>query len=122
VVRSIEQTIFATVRSGQVPPGLTAMLGGEENARRFTHTAATLAHEVMIPRSFEGNIDDRDHVISSYERHNEEVRRDVPSSRLLDYDVSQGWGPLCAFLGAPVPDIPFPHANDRGSLLADDKR
>ena len=29
------------------------------------------------------------------------------------FDVRQGWEPLCAFLDLPVPDRPFPHANER---------
>lgn len=27
-------------------------------------------------------------------------------------DLGEGWGPLCKFLGVPVPDEPFPRAND----------
>lgn len=41
------------------------------------------------------------------------VRKTVPAERLLEFDVKQGWGPLCEFLGKPVPSIPFPHINDR---------
>lgn len=37
----------------------------------------------------------------------------VPAEHLLVYEISQGWGPLCAFLGKSVPQEPFPHANDR---------
>ncbi|WIA40149.1 hypothetical protein OEZ86_013548 [Tetradesmus obliquus] len=37
----------------------------------------------------------------------------VPVDRLLVFEVSQGWGPLCKFLGKPVPQQPFPHINDR---------
>ncbi len=29
---------------------------------------------------------------------------------------NQGWGPLCAFLGVPVPDAPFPNLNDRAAI------
>jgi hypothetical protein len=32
---------------------------------------------------------------------------------LLLFDVREGWAPLCAFLGRPVPDEPFPQVNDR---------
>ena len=35
----------------------------------------------------------------------------TPAERLLVYDVSEGWAPLCAFLGEPVPAAPFPHLN-----------
>lgn len=33
-------------------------------------------------------------------------------------DLSDGWEPLCKFLGVPVPDEPFPRAND--AKAADD--
>jgi len=46
------------------------------------------------------------------ERHNERVIAGVPSDRLLVWSVSDGWEPLCEFLGLPVPDAPFPRAND----------
>jgi hypothetical protein len=35
----------------------------------------------------------------------------LPPERLLVFDVTEGWEPLCAFLGVPVPDAPFPHVN-----------
>ena len=38
----------------------------------------------------------------------------MPPERLLEFDVRQGWQPLCAFLDRPVPpDTPFPRLNDR---------
>jgi Sulfotransferase domain len=63
----------------------------------------------------------------AFERFNEEVQETVPADRLLVWSVSDGWDPLCSFLGVPVPDTPFPHLNDSkefaerivdGSLLA----
>jgi hypothetical protein len=54
---------------------------------------------------------DRDWMIDRYRSHNAAVRRDIPAERLLVYDVSEGWGPLCRFLGVPVPDEPFPRVN-----------
>jgi len=47
-----------------------------------------------------------------YLEHIEEVKRIVPADRLLVYNVKQGWAPLCAFLKVPVPNEPFPRAND----------
>ena len=61
------------------------------------------------------------------QHYHEEVRRTVPSDRLLVWSVSDGWEPLCEFLEVPVPEMPFPHLNDTkefadrvidGSLLA----
>jgi hypothetical protein len=39
------------------------------------------------------------------------VKRTIPADRLLVYQVSEGWEPLCRFLGVPMPDAPFPHVN-----------
>lgn len=40
----------------------------------------------------------------------------VPASKLLEFNVKQGWEPLCAFLGKPVPNVPFPKSNDGASI------
>ncbi len=45
--------------------------------------------------------------------HNAAVEATIPAPRLLIYWVSEGWEPLCRFLGAPVPEEPFPHTNRR---------
>lgn len=71
----------------------------------------TMHDKVVRDRVFAGNVADRAHMIARYERHNEEVERTIPAERLLIYEVAQGWGPLCRFLGGPVPDEPFPKAN-----------
>jgi hypothetical protein len=68
---------------------------------------------------FGGRFGDRDQAIGVFERHNEEVMRTVPADRLLVYEVKDGWGPLCEFLGVPVPeDRPFPHLNDTEEFRA----
>jgi hypothetical protein len=56
-------------------------------------------------------------LIKGFEAHNEEVKRVVPPERLLVWEVTEGWEPLCAFLDVPVPDEPMPHANDRATFL-----
>ncbi len=61
---------------------------------------------------------DRDHMIARFEEHNEEVRRTIPADRLLVYEVKEGWGPLCDFLGVPVPGHAFPNINDTEATKA----
>jgi hypothetical protein len=62
---------------------------------------------------FQGRFEDKAHAIEVFNRHNEDVKRVVPPDRLLVYEVREGWGPLCSFLGVPVPEgKPFPHVND----------
>ena len=53
-----------------------------------------------------------------YERHNQEVRDAIPKDRLVEWKASQGWEPLCAALGLPVPNEPFPLTNTTEEWLA----
>ncbi|MGH3489273.1 MAG: sulfotransferase family protein [Actinopolymorphaceae bacterium] len=74
-----------------------------------------MARRVIVERSFGGEPHDRGHLIDTFRRHNEAVRATIAPERLLVHRVDQGWGPLCEFLGQPVPDEPFPHLNTRGT-------
>ncbi|EKG11775.1 hypothetical protein MPH_11270 [Macrophomina phaseolina MS6] len=47
-----------------------------------------------------------------YYEHNEMIKSLVPAGKLLVYNLKEGWGPLCAFLGEEVPERPFPKVND----------
>lgn len=59
--------------------------------------------------------------MEAYEHHNAEVRRLAPRGRLLEFQVSDGWEPLCAALGVDVPDEPFPHVNTTDEFNARQK-
>ncbi|KAI9040819.1 sulfotransferase family protein [Aspergillus affinis] len=52
-----------------------------------------------------------------YEDHVAEIRSMVPPERLLEYQIGDGWGPLCEFLGEEVPDTPFPRGNDMADFF-----
>lgn len=65
---------------------------------------------------FEGRFEDRRRALEIFEERTAEVRAIVPPDRLLVFDVADGWEPLCAFLDVPVPDEPFPRANDRMAM------
>ncbi len=52
----------------------------------------------------------------AYRDHYAIVRRVTPKSRLLEYQLTDGWRPLCDFLDKPVPDVPFPRVNDSEAL------
>ena len=56
---------------------------------------------------------DEDDAKRLYAEHNERIRALVPRERLLEFNVKQGWEPLCRFLGKDVPDSPFPRVNDK---------
>lgn len=42
------------------------------------------------------------------------IRGLVPKERLLEWNVGDGWEPLCKFLDKQVPDDEFPHVNTVG--------
>ena len=75
-----------------------------------------MGEEIIWQGTFDGRFEDRSYAIEVFNRHNEEVRRRVPEDRLLVYEVKQGWGPLCEFLGVEVPDEPFPRLNDTAEM------
>ena len=58
-----------------------------------------------------GDIHDRGFMTDFFRRHTEAVIAGMPKDRLLVFNVAEGWGPLCAFLGVPVPDTPYPREN-----------
>lgn len=70
-----------------------------------------MAFELIWDGTFHGRIEDREHAIDVYLAHNEYVKKQAPQDRLLVFEPSQGWEPLCGFLGCPVPDEPYPRVN-----------
>ncbi|MEV0401924.1 sulfotransferase family protein [Actinoallomurus sp. NPDC050550] len=77
-----------------------------------------LVGRLLWDGAFGGRFEDAEHAMAVFAAHNDEVRREVPAERLLEFQVKQGWGPLCDFLGVPVPDEPFPRSNDRQEFAA----
>jgi hypothetical protein len=60
---------------------------------------------------FTPDYDDEAAAKAAYVAHNDHVRATVPVDQLVEWRPEDGWAPLCAALGTPVPDEPFPHAN-----------
>ena len=52
------------------------------------------------------------HGIEAYRKHNDTVKQASKGRQFLEYEVAQGWGPLCSFLGVEAPDENFPRADD----------
>ena len=86
---STQATIFNPDRP---PPAEGPMRAFFEHLRRF----------------YGGDMSDRAFMTGFFRRHTERVVATVPRDRLLVFEVAQGWGPLCDFLGVPAPDTPYP--------------
>lgn len=77
-----------------------------------------MAFELIWDGTFHGRVEDKDHAIDVYEAHNAYVKKQAPADRLLVFEASAGWEPLCQFLGCPVPDEPYPRVNSTEDFQA----
>lgn len=71
---------------------------------------------------------EKDKAIAWYTGMYKRFRDEIPEARRFEYQIQDGWGPLCAYLEVPVPTVrdertgevveaPFPHLNDRETFL-----
>ncbi len=89
--KSFEQTILQGIQRSTEPESLGLAL--------------------IRDKVFGGRADDRAHAIAMYEENVAAVRATVPPERLLVHSLGDGWEPLCAHLGVPVPAQPYPSRN-----------
>jgi hypothetical protein len=88
------------------------LLAGKDQAPQEMRAWLQMASNIIAKTGFPLGLD-RDELIQAFESHNETVRKTIPASRLLVFEVKDGWGPLCDFLEVPVPDGDFPRTNHR---------
>jgi hypothetical protein len=80
--------------------------GGGEGVR-------PMMSKIMID-TFDGRpLEDEEHTMAVFERHNQEVIDTIVPERLLVFEAHRGWEPLCEFLGVAVPDMPYMALNTR---------
>ncbi|MEH6639499.1 MAG: sulfotransferase family protein [Porticoccaceae bacterium] len=78
----------------------------------------SMGRRIIWEETFAGELGDKDRAISVYEKHNARVVANVLPEQLLVYQVSEGWAPLCDFLGCEVPAETFPKSNTTEEFLA----
>lgn len=78
----------------------------------------SFGHRIIRNKIFDGRPEDRDIAIAAFNRNTQEVRAAIPASRLLVFEVGDGWEPLCRFLGIPAPPQPFPSSNSTEEFRA----
>lgn len=78
---------------------------------RFFPYGAKLSQLIFGDHAFDQSGPIREMIIDAYRQHNERVRQSIAPDRLLEFNVQQGWQPLCEFLGFDVPQSNFPHLN-----------
>lgn len=101
-VESFSETIYkAIAEKDQAPPAMRDWLD--------------MAAGVIANTGFPNGLDTQG-LMRAFEAHNSAVKAAIPPQQLLVYQVKEGWGPLCAFLGVPEPAEPFPRTNDRAEF------
>jgi hypothetical protein len=90
-----------------------SMVQGPTGGDPATDPLRAMARKTVLQRTFDGRLEDREHAIAVFERHNEAVRAAFSEDRLVVVRPGDGWEPLCRFLGVATPDEPFPHVNSR---------
>jgi hypothetical protein len=103
---SAASTIFARMQDF----ANTLARGDADTADPARRTHMAMVNRIVVDNSFGGSLD-KAHAIAVFNAHNEEVRRTVPPKRLLVYESGEGWDSLCAFLGVPKPQAPYPKVN-----------
>ena len=99
---SFSHTIYKLLSAGEAAP---------EAQRAWLAMVAEVIAQTGMPPGL-----DVEGLEKAFVAHADAVKAEIPASRLLVYEVRDGWGPLCAFLGVPVPDEPFPRTNDRAEF------
>ncbi len=72
----------------------------------------------IVEKAFDDRAGDRDFMIGRYEAHVADVVATVPPERLLVHRLGEGWEPLCAHLGVPIPAEAYPSRNTTAELQA----
>jgi len=88
------------------------LLAGRDKAPPAMKEWLAMAMGVIAKTGFPDGLD-RAALLKAFVAHNDAVKATIPASQLLVYEVKEGWGPLCKFLGVPVPATEFPRTNDR---------
>ena len=91
------------------------LLAGKDHAPSHMQAWLTMAAGVLAKSGIHEGMD-RDGLVKAFTAHNEAVKAAIPPSQLLIYQVKEGWGPLCEFLGKPMPGEAFPRTNDRAEF------
>jgi hypothetical protein len=114
-VKSVRETIFSTHPAIATLPRILQFYANANavSNRRFLRQVLWFSSSGYIP-----DPRDTDALVKYYNDHIAYIKKIVPADKLLVFNVKQGYGPLCEFLGVPTPKEPFPKVNDSEAFKA----
>ncbi|KAJ5216413.1 uncharacterized protein N7498_002820 [Penicillium cinerascens] len=110
-LESMKQSVDSAVRWKSfdwLAPWDPKVIGPWWRYHKFTHALRPL----IAPQG------ERQAYLNYYAR----IKELVPANQLLEFHPSDGWEPLCEFLGVQIPPEPFPHVNNTDQFLAGRKK
>ena len=90
---------------------------GTSGANHEMQTLPEMAYALIAEQTFAGSYDDKGAAIEAFVKRTDDVVSSIDAERLLVFEVSDGWQPLCDFLELPVPNEPFPRSNDQDAFI-----
>ena len=94
----------------------TTIMSPEGRARFEGTPAREMMARIYAP--FGNGIDDEASMVAAFMKHEKEVTESIAPERLFLFRSSDGWEPLCAFLGVAVPSEPYPRVNTTEDMQA----
>ncbi|XP_076813557.1 uncharacterized protein LOC143460073 [Clavelina lepadiformis] len=85
---------------------------------RSSQLTFALSPGISIRHPFDYSIRSKMVDIRVFKTHQTYCLQNAPKDRLLVYRISEGWEPLCKFLGKEIPEKEFPHENKGATLIA----
>jgi len=110
---SLLRTIYAAVPQSAEAKEEMKLKGEAAPKFKSIGEALELVNTYLLQGHYGGDFLNKEKTIARYLAFQNEVRTSVPAQDLLEFNISEGWAPLCRFLDVPVPEVPFPFKNKR---------
>ena len=107
---SVMHTIWLSSEQGRKD---LARAENQGDAKSTGRDRIDMVYEVIWDGVFGLRMDEKEHVINCFERHNQDVIDSVPRDKLLVIEPGDGWAPLCEFLEVDVPEAAYPRINSK---------
>lgn len=79
--------------------------------------SSNITRRLILEHTFGGRYRDKKYALEVYREHIDHVVSVVPKERLLQFEVKEGWEPLCNFLQQSIPSDSFPRLNERTDFM-----
>ena len=117
--RSMKNTIY-DIRKTAMRGELKQDANRPAPSPQLWEVIGTLVWQRDLDGHFEDFEENIDVVRGIYERRIEMLREEIPSDRLVEFELGvSGWPEICGILGVPEPERDFPHAHETDEFRAE---